>query len=152
MIKKLRWILYSLDNDLTLYEFISNVFVRTHSFKSVFSPHPPHHLKPHLLPLLSSHHFQIQFKTPPATKSQMASRSTHLLLLLLLFQCLASAISAAVPAIYMFGDSLADVGNNDYLKLTVLKADFPHNGVDYPGGKATGRFSNGKNSADFLGM
>lgn len=59
------------------------------------------------------------------------------------------AVAASVPAVYVFGDSLADVGNNNYL-LTLLKADFSHNGMDYPGGKATGRFSNGKNSADFL--
>ncbi|KAJ8497568.1 hypothetical protein OPV22_008120 [Ensete ventricosum] len=57
---------------------------------------------------------------------------------------------AAVSAVYVFGDSLADVGNNDHLGLSLLKADFPHNGVDFPGHKATGRFSNGKNSADFL--
>lgn len=57
--------------------------------------------------------------------------------------------AGSVPAVYVFGDSLADVGNNNHL-LTLLKADFSHNGMDYPGGKATGRFSNGKNSADFL--
>ncbi|TQD89581.1 hypothetical protein C1H46_024878 [Malus baccata] len=55
-----------------------------------------------------------------------------------------------VPAIYVFGDSLADVGNNNYLKISLVKANFPHNGVDYPDKVATGRFGNGKNSADFL--
>lgn len=55
-----------------------------------------------------------------------------------------------VPAAYMFGDSLIDVGNNNYMG-TIIKANFPYNGHDYPGGKATGRFSNGKNSADLLG-
>ncbi|XP_020256766.1 GDSL esterase/lipase At5g55050-like [Asparagus officinalis] len=80
--------------------------------------------------------------------SNSLTKYAHLVLFLL--HVLSSANSASVPAIYAFGDSLADVGNNDYLKLSVLKADFPHNGVDYPGGKATGRFSNGKNSADFL--
>jgi phospholipase/lecithinase/hemolysin len=65
---------------------------------------------------------------------------------------LAAAMAAAspVPAIYVLGDSLADVGNNNHLP-TILRADFAHNGIDYPGGKATGRFSNGKNSVDFLG-
>ncbi|RCV42016.1 hypothetical protein SETIT_9G181100v2 [Setaria italica] len=62
---------------------------------------------------------------------------------------LAAATAAPVPAIYVFGDSLADVGNNNHLP-TLLRADFPHNGIDYPGRKATGRFSNGKNSVDFL--
>ncbi|MQM23099.1 hypothetical protein Taro_056160 [Colocasia esculenta] len=55
-----------------------------------------------------------------------------------------------VPAMYMFGDSLVDAGNNNHIPLSLIKADFPHNGVDYPGRKATGRFSNGKNAADFL--
>lgn len=55
-----------------------------------------------------------------------------------------------VPAMYVFGDSLVDVGNNNYLKISIAKADFPRNGVDFPGNKPTGRFSNGKNFADFL--
>ncbi|CAN6282373.1 unnamed protein product [Urochloa humidicola] len=54
-----------------------------------------------------------------------------------------------VPALYVLGDSQADVGNNNYL-FTLLRADFPHNGVDYPGQQATGRFSNGHNFVDFL--
>ncbi|KAK3146822.1 hypothetical protein QOZ80_3BG0272720 [Eleusine coracana subsp. coracana] len=59
------------------------------------------------------------------------------------------ASAGPVPAVYVLGDSLADVGNNNHL-LTLLKADFPHNGIDYPGKKPTGRFSNGKNFPDFL--
>ena len=57
----------------------------------------------------------------------------------------------SVPGVYVFGDSLVDAGNNNYLALSLAKANFPHNGVDFPTGKATGRFSNGKNAADFLG-
>lgn len=74
--------------------------------------------------------------------------------LLSLFSLLTIFVGAdeAVPAIYVFGDSLVDVGNNNYLAISLAKADFPHNGVDFPGQKATGRFSNGKNAADFLGM
>ncbi|CAN6457482.1 unnamed protein product [Victoria cruziana] len=56
----------------------------------------------------------------------------------------------SVPALFIFGDSLVDVGNNNQLKLALDKANFPHNGIDYAGQKATGRFSNGMNSADFL--
>ncbi|KAF3324304.1 GDSL esterase/lipase [Carex littledalei] len=55
-----------------------------------------------------------------------------------------------VPALYVLGDSLVDVGNNNHLELSLVKADFPHNGIDYPGKKATGRFSNGYNFADFM--
>ncbi|KAJ0914460.1 putative triacylglycerol lipase [Helianthus annuus] len=64
----------------------------------------------------------------------------------------AGVMCQSVPAIYIFGDSLVDVGNNNHLPLSLLKANFPHNGVDFPTGQATGRFSNGKNAADFLGM
>ncbi|XP_026408627.1 GDSL esterase/lipase At5g55050-like [Papaver somniferum] len=55
-----------------------------------------------------------------------------------------------VPAVIVFGDSLVDVGNNNHLKLSILKSNFPHNGIDYPNHKATGRYSNGKNAADFF--
>ncbi|KAJ0966180.1 hypothetical protein J5N97_027318 [Dioscorea zingiberensis] len=57
---------------------------------------------------------------------------------------------ASTPAMYVFGDSLADVGNNNHILLTLIKADFPYNGIDYPRHEATGRFSNGKNAVDFL--
>ncbi|XP_054778274.1 GDSL esterase/lipase At2g04020-like [Prosopis cineraria] len=53
---------------------------------------------------------------------------------------------ALIPAIYVFGDSTADVGNNDYLN-SKAKAVWPY-GVD--NNNATGRFSNGKVSVDFL--
>lgn len=59
-------------------------------------------------------------------------------------------INNSTPAIYVLGDSLVDVGNNNYLHLSLDKADFPHNGIDFPTG-STGRFSNGKNTADFIG-
>ncbi|CAK9321824.1 unnamed protein product [Citrullus colocynthis] len=58
--------------------------------------------------------------------------------------------SSLVPAIYVFGDSLVDVGNNNHLKLSLAKANFPHNGLDFPTKKPTGRFSNGKNAADYI--
>ncbi|KAJ4981767.1 hypothetical protein NE237_032604 [Protea cynaroides] len=54
-----------------------------------------------------------------------------------------------VPALFIFGDSLVDVGNNNYI-LSVLKANFPHNGIDFTDHKATGRYTNGKNAADFI--
>ncbi|PNX76837.1 GDSL esterase/lipase, partial [Trifolium pratense] len=55
-----------------------------------------------------------------------------------------------VPAIYVFGDSLVDVGNNNYLNDTLLKAMFPYYGIDFPTKKPAGRFSNGKNAADLI--
>ena len=58
-----------------------------------------------------------------------------------------------VPAMYVFGDSTLDVGNNNYLPgPNVPRANTPLNGVDFPGGaRATGRFSNGYHVADFIG-
>lgn len=61
------------------------------------------------------------------------------------------AAGGKVPAMYVFGDSTADVGNNDYLPWSIARADFPHNGVDFPGGKPTGRFSNGFIGVNFIG-
>ena len=58
-----------------------------------------------------------------------------------------------VPAMYVFGDSTVDVGNNNYLPGDFPRADKPYYGVDFPGGaRPTGRWSNGYNIADFVGM
>uniref|UniRef100_A0A0E0K3E5 GDSL esterase/lipase n=1 Tax=Oryza punctata TaxID=4537 RepID=A0A0E0K3E5_ORYPU len=65
---------------------------------------------------------------------------------------MAAAAAAKVPAMYVFGDSTADVGNNNYLAgAAVPRANFPHNGIDFPTSRPTGRFSNGYNGVDFLG-
>ncbi|CAN4104001.1 unnamed protein product [Withania somnifera] len=87
----------------------------------------------------------------------MASNKTKLLnscgliisIIFLLILQLNMSRAQKVTAMYVFGDSLVDVGNNNHL-LTFFRANFPFNGIDYPGGKPTGRFSNGKNAADFL--
>lgn len=59
--------------------------------------------------------------------------------------------NANSPAIFILGDSTADVGTNNFLPHSKARADFPYYGIDFPKGRATGRFSNGLNSADFLG-
>ncbi|RZB67064.1 GDSL esterase/lipase At5g55050-like isoform X2 [Glycine soja] len=61
-----------------------------------------------------------------------------------------SSKAEMVSAVYVFGDSLVDVGNNNYLTLSIAKANHRHYGVDFPTHKPTGRFSNGKNAADFV--
>ncbi|KAM0063522.1 putative triacylglycerol lipase [Helianthus debilis subsp. tardiflorus] len=73
-----------------------------------------------------------------------------MLVCVLVFTISVCKAQPAAPAIYVFGDSFMDVGNNNYLLLSVVKANFPHNGIDFPNMKPTGRFSNGKNIADFL--
>ena len=53
-------------------------------------------------------------------------------------------------AAFIFGDSIVDPGNNNH-RLTEAKANFPPYGQDFPGGKPTGRFSNGRVPGDMLG-
>ncbi|GMJ05087.1 hypothetical protein like AT5G55050 [Hibiscus trionum] len=78
--------------------------------------------------------------------------NTFLLSFFLSVFSLSVAFSRAqmAPAAFVFGDSLVDVGNNNYLPASIALADFPHNGVDFPTKKPTGRFCNGKNAADFI--
>ncbi|CAN6215576.1 unnamed protein product [Urochloa humidicola] len=55
------------------------------------------------------------------------------------------------PAMYVFGDSILDVGNNNYLPGSdVPRANMPYYGIDFPGMIPTGRFSNGYNTADYI--
>ncbi|XP_050367373.1 GDSL esterase/lipase At1g29660-like [Argentina anserina] len=54
-----------------------------------------------------------------------------------------------VPCFFIFGDSLADNGNNNLL-ATLAKVNYPPYGIDYPGGVPTGRFCNGKTAVDIL--
>uniref|UniRef100_A0A1D1XYN6 GDSL esterase/lipase At2g23540 n=1 Tax=Anthurium amnicola TaxID=1678845 RepID=A0A1D1XYN6_9ARAE len=55
-------------------------------------------------------------------------------------------------ASFVFGDSLVDAGNNNYLQ-TLSKANVPPNGIDFKasGGAPTGRFTNGRTIADIVG-
>ena len=50
---------------------------------------------------------------------------------------------------FVFGSSLVDNGNNNFLD-TKAKADYLPYGIDFPNG-ASGRFTNGKNVVDLLG-
>ncbi|CAI8609203.1 unnamed protein product [Vicia faba] len=55
-------------------------------------------------------------------------------------------------ASFIFGDSLVDAGNNNYLS-TLSKANVPPNGIDFKasGGNPTGRFTNGRTIGDLVG-
>ncbi|XP_031473300.1 GDSL esterase/lipase LTL1-like [Nymphaea colorata] len=59
------------------------------------------------------------------------------------------AKQTAVRALFVFGDSFLDNGNNNYIEDCDLKSNYPPYGVDFPLGP-TGRFSNGRNAADIL--
>ncbi|KAK1365106.1 GDSL esterase/lipase [Heracleum sosnowskyi] len=75
----------------------------------------------------------------------------------LLFSCVSLAFgvlimassTAEARAFFVFGDSLVDSGNNNYL-ATTARADSPPYGIDYPTGQPTGRFSNGLNIPDLI--
>ncbi|KAJ6861871.1 hypothetical protein NC651_037811 [Populus alba x Populus x berolinensis] len=56
--------------------------------------------------------------------------------------------SAASLVTFIFGDSLTEVGNNKYLQYSLARSDYPWYGIDFPGGKATGRFTNGMTVGD----
>ncbi|XP_020257242.1 GDSL esterase/lipase At5g22810-like [Asparagus officinalis] len=53
-----------------------------------------------------------------------------------------------VPGVFIFGDSVVDVGNNNHL-YTLVKANFPPYGRDFNSHSPTGRFCNGKLATDF---
>ncbi|KAJ8464931.1 hypothetical protein OPV22_027483 [Ensete ventricosum] len=81
----------------------------------------------------------------------MAKKTTTFLLLNLFLVALSTLTTAAVsPAVFVFGDSTVDVGNNNFLPGDAPKVNFPPWGIDYPGGTPTGRFSNGFNYADYI--
>ncbi|KAL5711719.1 hypothetical protein ACHQM5_013973 [Ranunculus cassubicifolius] len=52
-------------------------------------------------------------------------------------------------AMFVFGDSLVDNGNNNYLATSARADNYPY-GIDYPTHRATGRFSNGFNIPDLI--
>ncbi|CAL5205610.1 unnamed protein product [Lathyrus oleraceus] len=55
-----------------------------------------------------------------------------------------------IPAIYVFGDSLVDSGNNNYLPIKSNAKFLPY-GIDF-GAKPSGRYSNGKTLVDYLAI
>ncbi|XP_077236056.1 SGNH hydrolase-type esterase superfamily protein [Tasmannia lanceolata] len=63
---------------------------------------------------------------------------------------MATIVMANSPITFVFGDSLTDVGNNNYLQYALAKSNYPWYGVDYPGGQATGRFTNGRTIGDII--
>ncbi|KAK4433123.1 GDSL esterase/lipase [Sesamum alatum] len=69
------------------------------------------------------------------------------LLVLMIFGNLSTCAEAR--AFFVFGDSLVDNGNNNYL-ATTARADAPPYGIDYPTHRPTGRFSNGLNIPDLI--
>ncbi|GLJ14998.1 hypothetical protein SUGI_0244870 [Cryptomeria japonica] len=80
----------------------------------------------------------------------MAMPVGSLLAFFVMLSCCFLYVKAA-PAYFVFGDSLVDSGNNNYIATTARANSYPY-GIDYPTGRPTGRFSNGLNIADFISM
>ncbi|XP_057523995.1 GDSL esterase/lipase At2g40250 [Amaranthus tricolor] len=78
---------------------------------------------------------------------------TLMFLLLLLFITSSSTAASVLPpisAIYVFGDSTVDPGNNDYLPTAFFQANHRPYGEDFPGHIPTGRFTDGLIAPDFM--
>lgn len=75
------------------------------------------------------------------------------LALFVAFSYAATDGGGALGASYIFGDSLVDAGNNNFL-ATLSKANIKPNGIDFKpsGGLPTGRYTNGRTIGDILGM
>ncbi|EOA38797.1 hypothetical protein CARUB_v10011073mg [Capsella rubella] len=54
-----------------------------------------------------------------------------------------------IPAVFFFGDSVFDTGNNNN-RSTKMKSNYRPYGMDFKMGVATGRFSNGRVASDYL--
>ncbi|KAF4370724.1 hypothetical protein F8388_025103 [Cannabis sativa] len=57
-------------------------------------------------------------------------------------------LGQSFPANFIFGDSLVDTGNNNYI-VSLSKANYAPNGIDF--GSPTGRFTNGRTVIDIIG-
>ena len=82
----------------------------------------------------------------------MAHPALLLVLLLLISSPAISSSKRILPkfsAIFYFGDSVLDTGNNIRLPTVALANHVPY-GRDFPGKKPTGRFSNGRLVPDLL--
>ncbi|XP_061366372.1 GDSL esterase/lipase At5g18430-like [Gastrolobium bilobum] len=81
----------------------------------------------------------------------MAHPSTFVTLVItvLVVGVIVPGADAKPRAFFVFGDSLVDSGNNNYL-ATTARADSPPYGIDYPTRRPTGRFSNGLNIPDLI--
>ncbi|KAG2712660.1 hypothetical protein I3760_04G136500 [Carya illinoinensis] len=79
----------------------------------------------------------------------MAYLHVSWLLILVHILILVAKSKAKVPAIIVFGDSSVDAGNNNQIQ-TIARSNFDPYGRDFPGGRPTGRFSNGRIPPDFI--
>ncbi|KAL8152881.1 LOW QUALITY PROTEIN: hypothetical protein V2J09_010641 [Rumex salicifolius] len=97
-------------------------------------------------PLIILHSSSLRFSNSPFLQDKKMGFLSFLLAVALLL-CAANG-QPLVPMLCIFGDSVADVGNNNNL-YTLIKSNFPPYGRDFVSHKPTGRFCNGKLATDF---
>ncbi|KAM5546834.1 GDSL esterase/lipase EXL3-like [Rosa sericea] len=92
------------------------------------------------------------FLSPKILPSSSSVRVSVIILFILLSHNVAARTlpkNGTTPAVFAFGDSILDTGNNDYI-ISMSKSNFPPYGRDFMGGMPTGRFSNGRVPSDFI--
>lgn len=108
-----------------------------------------------LFSFYSFHHLEIIMKQQVEEMVKISNQMMWLWVtattMLMTMQCSNGAAVAPrqVAALFVFGDSLVDVGNNNFLS-SLAKANYYPYGIDFPAGPS-GRFTNGETFVDMLG-
>lgn len=99
-------------------------------------------------------HLHLQYSEHNSFQKMNTKCLSLLFLLISLLLHIASSSNSSdtkqIPAMYVFGDSLVDSGNNNYLPGK-SNAIFPPYGIDFGDGKPTGRWTNGRTVVDYFG-
>ncbi|XP_051124057.1 GDSL esterase/lipase At1g29660-like [Andrographis paniculata] len=95
--------------------------------------------------------------TKTSLKNLMMDRSLPFLCFFLISAMFAAPSDALSPmdkskirGMFVFGSSVVDNGNNNFIPNSLARVDYPPYGIDFPLGP-TGRSANGENIADILG-
>ncbi|CAH2047303.1 unnamed protein product [Thlaspi arvense] len=88
---------------------------------------------------------KLEHKSKSKTNKTMKLQMLWLALILIAVEtnAMKQGQNATIPALIVFGDSIMDTGNKNYIP-TFLKCNFPPYAKDFPGSLATGRFSDGR--------
>ncbi|KAG8377953.1 hypothetical protein BUALT_Bualt08G0087400 [Buddleja alternifolia] len=112
-----------------------------------------------LITLLSN--FSTSYKMKLLIHMKQLIPSTHgsrvysvcVFVLIMLCSCCEGVVklpqNMTIPALFAFGDSIVDQGNNNVMQTSIY-CNFAPYGKDFQGGLATGRFSNGKTPPDLI--
>lgn len=102
--------------------------------------------KPRVIKLI--HHIQFS-NTSQSSQLFCIAMATSLVIAFCVMISFVGCAYAQPRAFFVFGDSLVDSGNNDFLATTARADNYPY-GIDYPSHRPTGRFSNGYNIPDLI--